>query len=273
VDRIADYSFVRPLGEGSHGNFYLARPPARIDADTEYVAVKVWNTAAAPDSLRKAVLELKHYAAAARVRSDYLVRLYDIGQEDDAFFYSMEYLPLGSLAAPAHPLARNDVLRAVAHASRAAHALHEAGIAHRNIKPSNILLHESGAKLSDLGLVQIMSAGMTITGVGAIDSIEFLDPGIVGRRLRPSRASDIWSLGATLHRALTGTGIYGELPHDDPVFAVRKALSERPTLNASLGAAERELVAACLAPDPASRPQTALAVAEAVETIENVGTP
>jgi serine/threonine protein kinase len=267
VDRIADYSFIRLLDEGDHGTFYLARPPERLGTHAEYAAVKVWSTAATPASVRKAVHELKHFAAAARVGSEYLVQLYDAGQEDEVFFCSMEYLPLGSLASAATALARADILRAMAHAARGAHALHEAGMAHRNIKPSNILLHEKGAKLSDLGLVQIMAPGLTITGIGAVDSIEYLDPGIVGRRERPSRASDIWSLGATLHRALTGAGIYGELADNDPLYAARTLLSERPMLDAALQPAERELVAACLEADPASRPHTALAVAEAVEKL------
>ncbi|MDP9335838.1 MAG: serine/threonine protein kinase [Actinomycetota bacterium] len=267
MNRIADYSFIRPIGGPNQTRFYLAAPPARLGVDVEYVAVKVWSTAAGQQAVRQAVRELKHFAAAARVQSDYLVRLYDVGQEEEVFFLAMEYLPGGSLVALSDARGRAGALRAVSHACRAAHALHEAGIVHRNIKPSNILLHAGGAKLSDLGLTQIMAPGMTISGIGAIGSIEYLDPGIVARRERPSRASDIWSLGATLHRVLTGVGIYGELPEDDPLYAIRTALDEGPTLDASLQPSERAVIAACLAPDPADRPRTALAVAEAVENL------
>jgi serine/threonine protein kinase len=266
VDGIADYSFVKPLGAGS-GSFYLARPPARLGIEGEFVAVKTWRTAAGPDALRRAVSELKHFAAAARVDSAYLVRLYDVGQEGDVFFCGMEYLPLGSLATPPDGLGRAKLIRAMAHACRAAHALHEAGMAHRNIKPSNVLLHAHGAKLSDLGLVQILSPGMTVSGFGSMGPVEYLDPRIVGNRERPSRASDIWSLGATLHRVLTRAGIYGELPADDPLYAVRKALNERPQLDPGLRPDERRLVAACLSADPAARPRTALVVAEELEKL------
>src|SRR3954447_21921710 len=78
--------------------------------------------------------------------------------------YAMEHLPLGSLAAPARPLGRGEVLRAVAHA---AHALHEGGLTHGDLKPANILLTENGAKLSNLGLARYLTPGATLTGMAA----------------------------------------------------------------------------------------------------------
>jgi serine/threonine protein kinase len=263
VERIADYTFVRSLGEGNYGEFYLASPPPRLKLGSDYVAVKVLSGNATDDAFRRATKELKLFAS---IRSPYLVTLFDAGQEDSSFYYAMEYFPLGSLAAPARPLTRAEVLTAVAHGARAAHALHEAGIVHRDIKPANILLHEGGAKLSDLGLAQLVSPGITITGLGPISSVEYLDPGVM-RGGRASRASDVWSLGVTLHRALTGAGLYGELPERDPLFAMRRVLNERPTLDPSLSGPEADLVASCLAPDPADRPPTAEMVADRIDKL------
>lgn len=263
MDRIADYTFVRSLGEGNYGEFYLAAPPPRLKVDAEYVAVKVLSGNATDDAFRRATKELKLFAS---VRSPYLVTLFDAGQEESSFYYAMEYFPLGSLAAPARPLTRAEVLTAVAHAARATHALHEAGIVHRDIKPANILLHEGGAKLSDLGLAQLVSPGLTITGMGPLASVEFIDPSVM-RGSRASRASDIWSLGVTLHRALTGVGLYGELPTRDPLLAMRRVLNEPPVLDPSLSAVESDLIAGCIAPDPADRPPTAEMVAERIEKL------
>ncbi len=260
MDRIADYAFVRSLGEGNYGEFFLARPPARLKSASDYVAVKVLSGNATDDAFRRATRELRLFAS---VSSPYLVKLFDAGQQDTSFYYSMEYFPLGSLAAPARPLSRREVLTAVAHAARAAHALHEAGIVHRDIKPANILLDEGGAKLSDLGLAQFVTPGLTITGMGSITSVEFMDPNIL-RGDRASRSTDIWSLGVTLHRALAGAGLYGELPDRDPLLALRKVLNGTPTVDPSLAPAEAELVAACLAPDPADRPATAEIVADRI---------
>ena len=141
VPVLADFRVVRLIGEGNHGRFYLAHPPARLGIDDEYVAVKVFAGQCSEDAFRRGTRELRAFAA---VDSPYLARVYDAVLEDN-FLYAMEYFPLGSLAAPARPLARQEVLRAVEHAARAVHALHEAGLAHGDVKPGNVMLHEDGA--------------------------------------------------------------------------------------------------------------------------------
>ena len=108
---IADYEFIRPLGSGNHGQFFLARRPPRLPVDVEYVAVKVLGGESTADTFRRATREMKAFAS---VRSPYLVTLYDAGQHDGVFYYSMEYLPAGSLAEPAQPLDPATALRAVA---------------------------------------------------------------------------------------------------------------------------------------------------------------
>ncbi len=263
MDRIADYTLLRELGEGNYGEFYVAAPPERLKVNAEFVVVKVLAGRTTEDAFRRATKELRLFAS---VQSPYLVRLFDAGQEGETFYYSMEFFPLGSLAAPAAPLSREDKLRAVAHAARATHALHEAGIVHRDIKPDNIMLYDGGAKLSDLGLAQVVQPGLTVTGMGPIGSVEYMDPAIM-RGARASRASDIWSLGVTLHRALTGRGLYGNLDDSEPLLVMRKVLSNAPTIDPSLPPAAAELIAACLAPNPADRPPTALAVAERIELL------
>lgn len=263
MDKIADYRLVRSLGGGSHGEFFLAEPPVRLGLDAEYVAVKVMAGQTQDDAFRRATRELRLFA---QVKSPHLVILYDAGQEGGRFYYAMEYLSLGSLAAPARPLDRGETLRAVADACRAAHVLHDAGIAHRSIKPANILITEEGGKLSDLGLAQFLQPGMTVTGMGPIGSVEYLDPAILAGE-RAGRSSDLWSIGVTLHRALTGEGVYGELPENEPLVAIRKVLSSEPVLSDRLSDEERALVEGCLAPDAADRPATALEVAERIDAL------
>lgn len=260
---IADYELVRSLGEGNHGEFFLAVPPARLPVDAEHVAVKILSGPTTEDAFRRATRELRLFAS---VRSPYLVSLFDAGQEGGRFFYSMSYFPRGSLADPAQPLTRVETRRAVAHASRAAHALHEAGIVHRGIKPANILLEEDGAKLSDLGLAQVVTPGLSVTGIGPVESLEYVDPGTL-RGEPASRASDVWSLGATLHRALAGEGVYGEISRTDVGLAVRQVLTSSPTLSDTLTSGEAALVRTCLAADPADRPATAEELAVCIEAL------
>lgn len=263
MDRIADYRFVRLLGEGSNGRFFLARTPLRLGVADTHVAVKVLEVSTDQDAFRRTTRELRAFAS---IRSPFLVRLYDAGQEAQTFYYAMEYLPLGSLASPARPLTPAETVRAVGHAARAAHALHEAGMAHRDIKPANILVTDDGGRLADLGLVQVLAPGQTITGMGGIGSVEYLDPSIL-RGERASRASDIWALGVTLHRVLTGRSVFGELPDRDPLLAVRRVLNTPPAVDPSLDADTAAVVRACLEADPAARLRTADELADRIDAL------
>lgn len=265
---VADYEIVRLLGEGNHGRFYLARPPARLGLAEEFVALKVFGDRVGEQAYERGVRELRAFAA---VRSPYLVRVFDAVLED-SFVYAMEYFPLGSLAAPAQPPSRATALLALEHAARAAHALHEAGLAHGDVKPANVLLAgpdtptgddaPTGGRLSDLGLARHLSPGSTLTGMGRASSVEFTDPDLLAGA-RPSRRTEVWALGATIHRVLSGTGLFGELPDSQPLLAIRKVLSGRPVVHPSLAPADAALVQACLA-EGGARLGTAEQVADRV---------
>jgi eukaryotic-like serine/threonine-protein kinase len=261
VQGIADYEFVRPLGSGNYGHFYLARRPPRLPVDVEYVAVKVLSAESTDVAFRRATRELTAFAA---VRSPYIVAPYDAGQQDGAFYYAMQYLPEGSLADAHAPPGDQRALRAVADAARAAAALHAAGIVHRDIQPGNVLLHQGGAKLADLGLAQVFSAGVTVTGMGALNSLEYVDPALLlGERAAP--ATDVWSLGVVLHRVGTGTGVYGDLPATDALLALRRVISTPPRIAATLTGPLAALVGDCLS-SAANRP-TAAEVGERLDQV------
>lgn len=240
---IADYEVVRLLGTGNHGRYYLARPPGRLGITDEYVAVKVFT---APTTERAYALSVRELRAFAAVDSPHLVRVYD-AVLTDSFALACEYLPLGSLAQPARPLTRAEVIVAVRHAALAAHALHEAGLVHGDVKPANILLTSEGAKLTDLGLARFLTPGSTLTGMAQMESVEFIDPALL-RGEHPSRATEVWALGASLHKALTGDGLYGELPGASPLLAIRKVMSTQPALSGSLTPEEAALLSDCLGP-------------------------
>jgi serine/threonine protein kinase len=253
---IADYEVVRLLGTGNHGRYYLARPPARLGIADEYVAVKVFT---APTTERAYELSVRELRAFAAVDSPHLVRVYDAVLVD-SFALACEYLPLGSLANPARPVSRPEVITAIRHAALAAHALHQAGIVHGDIKPMNILLAPEGAKLTDLGLARFLTPGSTLTGMTQVESVEFVDPALL-RGDRHSRATEVWALGASLHKALTGDGLYGELPGNSPLLAIRKVMTIAPVLSDSLAPEEAALLRDCLTSTEHRLP-TAAAVAE-----------
>ncbi len=264
MTKIADYELLRPLGQGVTGQFYLAQPPARLGLGAPEVAVKVVRGAIGADPFKRVVNELRIFAS---TESEYLVTLFDAGQEEGTLYYAMEFYPAGSLAAPATQLDGPTVCTALADAARGAHALHEGGVAHRNIKPGNVLLAAGGrGRLSDLGLAKFMNPGQTVTRSGSVGEVEYLEPASV-RGERATRATDIWALGATLHRVLTGKPIYPGLTGTDVLADLRRVLNERPTVDPNLPAGVANLVTDCLAADPADRPATALDVANRLDEI------
>ena len=260
---IADYEFIRLLGEGNHGSFWLARCPERLGLDVDQVAVKTLAHNANDADFDRLSAELQLYAA---IPCPELVPLYDVGQQGATLYFAGRYFPDGSLAQPARPFTRASVLAALADAATAAHALHEAGMAHRAIKPGNILIDGSRAKLGDIGLTQVLKPGQTVTGLDHIGSIEYLAPELIQGQ-NASRATDIWALGATMHKVLTGRPIYPNLPDGGLLQALRYLLSEQPTLNETLRDDERALIERTLSADPVERPSTAREFGDAVGAI------
>jgi serine/threonine protein kinase len=259
---VADYVLVERFDRANNGDFFLARAPRRLGLDAEFVLLKVFDSGVPADTLRRGTRELRAFAS---VQSAHLVTLHDAGQDGHRLFYSMEYLPLGSLARPRCEIFRERVVRAVIGASRAAHDLHEHGMAHRDIQPANVMLTEDGGKLADLGLAQVLVPDHTATGFGNLGVVEYIDPGVL-QGGDPSRASDIWSLGTTLHRAIAGVGVFGELPADQPLAAIRKVLSADVLLLVDPDDPLRSVIERCLRMATPGFP-TAADLADALETV------
>ncbi len=99
-----------------------------------------------------------------------------------------------------------------------------------------------------------------VTGMGRAGGVEFTDPDLLAGT-RPSRRTEVWALGATIHRALTGVGLYGELPEGQPLLAIRRLLSHRPQVHPGLPPADAALVHDCIA-DADARLATAADVAD-----------
>jgi eukaryotic-like serine/threonine-protein kinase len=131
------------------------------------------------------------------------------------------------------------------------------------------MLADDGGRLADLGLSQVLSPGMMVTGLGQI-GLEFTDPAIMTGE-NASRASDIWSLGASLHYALTGIGVHGELASTEPLLLVRSILASTPTVSPQVPADAAALISACIARDVTQRPRTAAEVADRMHALLPAG--
>lgn len=264
MDGIADYDFARSLGAGGAGEFFLAATPARLPIKADQVAVKVIAGELSEEVFGRVTAQLQAFCA---VRTPFRAPLFEVGQQSGVVYYAMEFLPDGSLADSANALDSRRTLRALAGAARAAHAMHEAGMVHNAIKPSNIFpVGDDGARLADPNLVHVISPGLTVSGIGSLNSVEFTDPGLL-QGASASRASDIYSLGATVHRVATGLGVFGELPSNDPVGVLRTVATSAPEIAVELDPDLASIVRWCIESDHAARPATAAELADALEEV------
>ncbi len=259
--RIGDYEIVDTLGDGNHGTYLTAKPPARLGLADPIVTIKVLDHYGSADDFKRITNELRLLHS---LQSPNLVELLDAGSVDGRMYLATRFYPAGALDA-ATTLSRAERIAVVADAARGAHAMHEVGVAHRDINPSNIFIDKTRGRLADLGLAQTLAGATATIGTGPIGSLQFIDPDLVWGG-KASRATDIWSLGITLHCALSDVAPFGEIPSDNLLSAFRHVVHTPPTLDHSF---EPELLGAinrCLAPVD-KRYETAAALADELDDV------
>lgn len=200
--------------------------------------------------------------------------LIDYAEEDGGAFLVMEHVagePLSAVLEREKTLPLRETLRIIAQCAAGLHAAHVAGVVHRDVKPSNILLTADGvAKLTDFGIS--LGAGQpALTAAGMVmGTAQYLPPELaLGRRASPS--GDIYALGVVGYEALVGERPFTGANQVEIAFAhVEQPL---PALPARLPAPVRELLVSMLAKDPADRPRSAAALARAAEDLLESASP
>ena len=247
------YRLVKPLGSGGMADVFLAHDDI-LDRD---VALKVMNGRYASDE--EFVERFKREAqSAAALSHPNIVSIYDRGASEDGTYYiAMEYLPGGTLKdrimrkGALSPRTAAAVVLQIAEALRVAH---ERGVIHRDIKPHNILITESGdVKVTDFGIARAASSS-TMTRTGSIlGTAHYISPEqAMGEPVGP--ASDLYSLGVVLYEMLTG-----ELPYDadTPLGIAMKHvnghLRQPNEIDPSIPAGINAITVRLLSKDPADR--------------------
>jgi hypothetical protein len=190
---------------------------------------------------------------AARLNHPHVVAVYDLVTEDAQQWLVMEYVEgttLAALVARDGALSPDQAAQVTGQAADALAAAHAAGIVHRDVKPSNILVAPDGqVKLSDFGIARAEAdASLTQTGL-VTGSPAYLSPEVASGQLATD-ASDVWSLGATVFHALAGRAPYEV--GDNLLGALYRIVHEEPPrlLNAGWLA---PLLEATMTRDPADR--------------------
>ncbi len=212
---LSHYRLVEKIGEGGMGVVYRARD-TRLD---RMVAIKVL-----PGHLSDQPQARKRFEREARMISDLnhpnICTLHDIGHDNDIDYLVMELLEGETLADRVErgPIPTDDALALAAQIADALTAAHDKGVIHRDIKPGNIMLTPTGAKLLDFGLARASLAAaqggkdltasptMTspLTAEGAIiGTFQYMAPEQLEGKEADAR-SDIFSFGALLYEMLTG---------------------------------------------------------------------
>jgi serine/threonine-protein kinase len=252
------YRVERELGRGGMGTVYLAH-----DAQLgEAVALKVMSTRGLLDDVQGMERFRREASAARKVTHENVIRIHDVG-EDSALgilFLSMEYFagrPLGSLLQERGALPVDEARRILAAVGAGLTAAHEAGVIHRDLQPSNVLLHPSGAvKLIDFGLAKApLLAGLTMTGL-ILGTPEYMAPEQVRGRVVDER-SDVYAFGCMAYHMITGRPPFRA---ETPIAVGFAHCTEVPVppreLRPELPPALSDAIVQALAKDPAARPRS-----------------
>lgn len=227
------YRLKSRLGAGGMASVWLAHDE-RLD---RRVAVKVIaDTLAGDERYRERFA--REARAAASVSHPSIVPVYDYGLQDTRPFLVMEYVPGGSLAdvLDGRKSVVLDVVEVASGLLSALDCVHRAGLAHRDVKPANILLDAAGhPRLTDFGIARPEDApSLTQTGM-IIGTLRYLAPEVV-RGARAGTAADLYAAGVVLRELAKQQSARGLTP----------------------------LIAALTAADPGDRPASAPAALELI---------
>src|SRR5262249_29383618 len=207
-ERVGGYEILQVLGRGGMGVVYKARHIAL----NRLVALKMIRAGAhaGPEKIARFRREAE---AVARLQHPNIMQIYDIGQEGELPYLSLEFVDGGSLTQKLAqgPLAPLEAAQLVERIARAVGYAHRKGILHRDLKPANVLLTSDGIpKVTDFGLAKLVEVDVEVevatTAHGVILGTPlYMAPEQASGRIKElSPAADVYSLGVILYQMLTG---------------------------------------------------------------------
>ncbi|MEC7697141.1 MAG: serine/threonine-protein kinase [Planctomycetota bacterium] len=264
----ADFELLEEIGKGSMGIVYRAKQIS----NPRIVAVKILQNRILDASSAGAVNRFQQeIRAAAKLRHENIVRVFDVSENKGRHFFSMQYVRGKSLARLTlrRPLENQLAAKYIEQVTRAISYSHKSGILHRDLKPANILIDDDTdrALVADFGLAKISEKGKSITAIGeTLGTPSFMAPEQARDAMEASEQSDIYSLGATLYAILSGK---------PPFFAARSSetlrqlIEEYPAplrqLNTNVDRELEIICMKCMEKKPALRYQTADDLADDLE--------
>ena len=269
-----DYVVIDKLGQGGMGTVLLAKH-RRMDRK---VAIKVLPVTVleSKDAVARFYQEVK---VAAQLTHPSIVHAYDAGEHHGFHYLVMEYVAGHDLARVLSQLGLIPISLALDYLSQAASGLeyaHGKGIVHRDIKPSNLLLNDEGQiKVLDMGLARIggaldqeVSAQLTTTGQ-VMGTVEYMSPEQAEDTRQADARSDIYSLGCTFYRLVTGRGPFSRETIVKTILAHRDAAIPKIETGSPEDDAVNQLFKKMVAKNPNDRFQSMTMLIESIRQIED----
>ncbi|HET8724176.1 MAG TPA: protein kinase [Anaeromyxobacteraceae bacterium] len=253
---VGRFELVKELGRGGFGVVFEARD-RELNRSVAFKAVRPGVRTRQLDTML-----LQEAESAARLQHENIVAIYDYGQGDAGPYLVLELLRGQTLASRiAHgAMPVREVVHVGTQVARALAHAHGAGLLHRDLKPGNVFLTESGGvKVMDLGLAHFFGQPTGLSGTPA-----YMAPEQWKGEAQDGR-TDVFALGVTLFEMLSGRRPY-EVRSDRST--VLDPGPEPRLEHAHVPARLRKLVERCIAKDPAKRPASARAVQEELLAIE-----
>ena len=283
--KLGPYEVVSPLGAGGMGEVYRARD-TRLDRT---VAVKILpaHLSESPEAKQRFDREAR---AISSLSHPNICHLYDVGQHDGISYLVMEYLEgetLGERLLKGR-LPLEQVFRVGVEICHGLEQAHRSGVVHRDLKPGNIMLTKSGAKLMDFGLAKAPAAPMgnlsgsnslatmsqPLTTEGSIvGTIQYMAPEQLEGKEADKR-SDIFALGSVLYEMVTGKRAFEGKTTASTIAAILAAEPKPLSAVQPLSPPALEhVIATCIAKDPDERWQSCADVSRQLEWVAKAPKP
>ena len=275
--RLGPYEIVSLLGKGGMGEVYKARD-TRLERE---VAIKVLRAEWSGDPRFKERLE-REAKKISQLQHPNVCTLYDVGSQDGVDYLVMEYLHGETVESRLKkgPLPIPEVLKIGSQIAEAIEAAHRRGVVHRDLKPGNVILTETGAKVLDFGLArdatppgqavdtQAGTFAAAITEEGSFaGTMPYMAPEQLEGRAADARA-DIWALGCVLYEMATGERPFRGATRASLVTAIMSAEPEPVSRKRSIAPERLDwVIKRCLAKDPERRWHSARDVAIELDAI------